>query len=164
LPQTSADCAYAVYATDRLVCDDPTLLVLDRRLVAALADAPTPSNPGPVIEDQEAWFRRSRLCAFRTDHAACVAQAYRERIAVLEALVSPAPSATGWCAPRGSGTMAAMANGAILLSRNGQPLAIATPEDTPWQPFVSYRLSHHTFIFRDSRGAVIARCKPTGRQ
>lgn len=83
LPQRGANCSAPTYATDQLVCSDPDLRRRDAEMLGYLdADAP-PTGAG--IEPQEAWFRRSRLCAMREAHRACIVAAYDERIAMLRA-------------------------------------------------------------------------------
>ena len=156
--QESADCTHPVYATDTLVCEDPALLALDRRLVAVLANAPAQTAPGGFIEDQGAWFRRSRLCAFRADHPACAAQAYLDRIAVLSMLTSPLPVTIGSCLHGETVAVAAEDHLVLVLARGGQAMAVATRAGGAWRPFVSYRRSGRSITFRNLGGEVIARC------
>lgn len=157
LAQSSAACDHPVYATDELVCGDPKLLALDRRLLAVLPKVADVVG-SPWIEDQQAWFRRSRLCAFRADHATCAAQAYRDRIAVLLALSSSSAEPAGPCnPPEVSASTADQAGNVALVSRR-KVIAVATPRGTAWQPFVSYRRSGRVITFRDFTGKVIARC------
>ena len=158
LPKVSADCAHPVYASDQLVCDDPGLLALDQQLVAVLARLPAKPVAGPLIEDQEAWFRRSRQCAFRPDHSACVAQAYRDRIAVLVTETSPVSKPTGRCS-RADMVMAAGNDSSVILTLDGEVIAVATAARPAWQPFVSYRRSGYVTTLRDLTGAVIVRCR-----
>ncbi|MFN4203370.1 MAG: hypothetical protein ACK4GM_09970 [Tabrizicola sp.] len=86
--QVSADCAAPVYATDRLVCSDAALRELDAHMLQLwrMAEARHRGN-GALRDAQIAWFRSRSLCAFGSDHRACVVTAYHKRIAALLALV-----------------------------------------------------------------------------
>jgi uncharacterized protein len=162
--QLSADCARAVYATDQLVCADPVLLALDRRLVALLATVPEQTVGSPWVEDQEAWFRRSRLCAFQIEHAACVAGAYHERIAVLSALASAPPRLTGRCSAGYAAKIATDGNGGVELMNGDRVIAVAAPGGAAWQPFISYRRTGKDITFRRLAGTVVARCRSKEKQ
>jgi uncharacterized protein len=86
--QSTANCATPTYASDQLVCADPALLALDRRMARLLANASSaaPHAALPWFEPQDAWFRRRGLCAFSPRHAACLKAAHGERIDLLSAL------------------------------------------------------------------------------
>ncbi|MEO9132848.1 MAG: hypothetical protein ABI240_16810 [Sphingomonas sp.] len=119
MPQTVADCARPVYATDQLVCEDPELLSLDRQLGDLMSKIPNDLLQGKWIEEPTAWFRRSRLCAFKEDHLGCIAQAYRDRIAVLSALALPVPKPTLQCTmSHGVALSGAFSDRLLLLTGN----------------------------------------------
>lgn len=81
--QFTADCVARTYASDQFVCADAELLELDRLLSAHIAQRrKTSPDDGEVDEDQD-WFRRSRLCAFESDHRECLLSAYCLRLALL---------------------------------------------------------------------------------
>lgn len=82
--QVSADCAAPVYASDHLVCADAELRALDTQMLRLwrMVEARHPEDGGLRVA-QAAWFRERSLCAFEADHRACVAAAYRSRIAAL---------------------------------------------------------------------------------
>jgi hypothetical protein len=86
--QISADCKAATYATDQLVCSDPTLLALDTEMARLWARV---EAEGRLDSDgrsaQMSWFRQRSLCAFDGDHRGCAIAAYRARIAALLALI-----------------------------------------------------------------------------
>lgn len=85
--QISADCALPVYATDRLVCSDSALRALDARMLRLwrMSEARHRSDAAAILDSQLAWFRSRSLCAFETDHRACVIATYRNRIEILQA-------------------------------------------------------------------------------
>lgn len=86
--QVAADCAAPIYATDQLVCSDATLRALDTQMLRLwrMAEARHRGN-GDGRDAQIAWFRSRSLCAFESDHRACVVTSYHNRIATLRALV-----------------------------------------------------------------------------
>lgn len=88
--QSFVDCSQPVYAVDQLVCDDPELLALERRLIELVGqldlDAVAATDPG--FEAQPEWFRRRALCAFASAQTACLRALYFDRIVTLEALAA----------------------------------------------------------------------------
>lgn len=86
--QVSADCAAPVYATDLLVCSDPTLRALDAQLLRfwVMAEGRHRLDDAERAAHAE-WFRNRSLCAFDADHRGCVVAAYHSRIATLLALL-----------------------------------------------------------------------------
>jgi uncharacterized protein len=90
--QIAANCEAPTYTSDMLVCADPGLLALDRRMRDDWAgvDVARVISPRALVEAQAVWFKRRSLCAFVEMHADCLKAAYAERIAVLEALRSAA--------------------------------------------------------------------------
>lgn len=80
--QVTADCEFPTYASDILVCDDDALLELDSALATRIAERTRQLPAGS--ENDEEWFRRSRLCAFETDHRDCLVTAYCQRVKALD--------------------------------------------------------------------------------
>lgn len=81
-PQVTADCKYPTYASDILVCEDGSLLELDSALATRIAERTRQLPAG--YENDEEWFRLSRLCAFETDHRDCLVTAYCQRVKALD--------------------------------------------------------------------------------
>lgn len=88
--QSFVDCSQPVYAADQLVCDDPELLAMERRLKELVGqidlDAVAAADPG--FETQPEWFRRRALCAFASAQTACLRALSFDRIVTLEALAA----------------------------------------------------------------------------
>lgn len=159
LPQTVADCGQPTYATDQLVCADPALRAADRELASLLASVPTARVTSRWIEDQDAWFRRSRRCAFQVDHAECAAAAYRERSTVLKALLADVPVTTGECRlTYGGRAGSAQMNDVTVLVGSGQIVAVAMPAGRSWTSFIAVSGSRRTSVLRNLTGTVVARC------
>ena len=160
------DCAAPIYASDRLVCADPGLLAADRALAALL---PPRTAPGVAIEDQGAWFRRSRLCAMRPDHAGCLRAAYRERIAVLTAARGFDPATAPWAANRCAPARAELAElpgGVVAVRRDrGGPvtLALAGADPALWTPFAWAATSGVRYTIRWLDGAAL-KCRVVHRR
>jgi uncharacterized protein len=169
--QSAANCDTPTYASDLLVCADPSLLALDRRMVGLLAGRSAPPKPAlHWFEAQEAWFRRRSLCAFSERHAACLRAAYTERIDLLTALAG-APSGQRSISLGAICPDAPWGNGAILLHApdrgpltmedgRGQVLVVASalkPQDD-WTPFVRFRSEGKTILVEPSGGTVL-RCR-----
>lgn len=100
--QVAATCESPIHASDMLVCGDPSLRALDARMRDAwdTLDFVGLVAPGAWVEAQQDWFRRRSLCAFSARHGECLQDAYRERIAVLEAprVVASRPARQGGAA------------------------------------------------------------------
>jgi uncharacterized protein YecT (DUF1311 family) len=143
--QGSADCQRPTYATDRLVCSDMGLAKLDASLARLLADLPhqSDSSDAPWLETQDAWFKRRSLCAFEENHSGCARQAYRIRIAELQAIVSMSGVSKPLRCPSLPGAVAftAMEDGLLVIrDGEGKVLLLAWPGETsPWRPFIVYR-------------------------
>lgn len=149
LPQRTADCARPVYASDQLVCTDPDLRRVDAELALSLARGG--ERTGRWIEDGEAWFRRSRLCAMRADHRQCLTDAYQERRLVLRA---PVTGDRG--KPCGVLGTARMPDGNVALYENDGRLAgVAMRPSRAWTPFVRISTSRRVL---DLAGKEIVRC------
>lgn len=86
--QFTADCARPVYASDRLVCQTPDLLEVDRKLAAKIAapDTVAPSADNGFAEGHGEWFRRRSRCAMQVEHRECLLAAYADRSDTLEAM------------------------------------------------------------------------------
>lgn len=153
--QEGADCMRPVYATDQLVCSDPALAKRDRRMVELLEKLPADRRQGRWIENQWAWFRRSRLCAFQAAQAACVAAAYDERIAVLSALLAPTPPSTGPCVTFPS---AAPGGRVVITLAADKVVAVGVAASPSWRPFVSQVVTRRGYVLCDVGGKVIVRC------
>lgn len=153
LAQSSADCERPTYASDHLVCGNADLRRLDGELVALLATGPTPA--GPLIEPQADWFRRSRTCAFLTNHAACLNAAYRERIGLLRAASRPPPADLA-CRP--SRLKAALQPEGLLIRDGANLMGIAAYVTDGWQPFLELRAGKHDYRVQDRQGRSAARC------
>jgi uncharacterized protein len=84
----TVNCEEPVYASDQLVCEDPELLAIDRRMGLLLEqlDLGAVEISRPTLEPQAYWFRRRSLCAFSDAHRACLRAMYIDRLVVLEAL------------------------------------------------------------------------------
>lgn len=135
--QSVADCRSTSYASDQLVCANEELLRLDRQL-AALLPFPEPIAAA-VIEPQGDWFRRSRMCAMRSDHFVCLRAAYRERIAIGSALRGKAIAEPAWretkC-KRGTVELADIGHGVTAVRRGTAVwLALSATELPSWTPF-----------------------------
>jgi hypothetical protein len=137
----AANCDAPIYAIDRLVCADSDLLALDRAIGGRLAQAiPAPS---PMIEDQAAWFRRRTLCAFQSDALACARLAYRERLAVLDALLAPTTASPLQvrCQSVAGDVRAWMTPDRVVLFRSGGAVfgvALRYDGPAPWRPFLTF--------------------------
>ena len=82
--QVTADCATPSYASDMLVCEDAGLRELDKSLAMRIAQREnTVAGPTGNDSDQD-WFRRSRLCAFESEHRECLVTAYCLRLALID--------------------------------------------------------------------------------
>ena len=156
--QIAADCDAPTYASDMLVCAEPGLLALDRRMRDEWAgvDVAGRISPRAWVEAQALWFKRRSLCAFVEMHADCLKAAYAERIAVLEALRSTAsrPSHQGTqaiCrdAPWGHMTVRLNSSAAGTLTiddRDARVMAVAMPLSVgaDWRPYVGFTVEGKT--------------------
>ena len=168
LPQDVADCRSPTYASDQFVCSNEELLALDRQLATLL---PVPAVADDVIfEDQGAWFKRSRLCAFRANQASCLRAAYRERIAVVGALRRQSLEPPLWqpvkCGRRQT-EFAELSHGMISIRWEGRiVLANAATELASWKPFAWARSSGAKLEVQNLDGlrlrcATISRRRPS---
>jgi len=81
----SFDCARAQSAQERLVCANDELAVLDNKLAQAFSAAKTahPAIVGDLVRSQAAWLKNAAQCTGNPS-AACLKQAYLDRIAQLQ--------------------------------------------------------------------------------
>lgn len=138
IEQHVADCGNPVYASDQLTCSDEALLELDGEL-ASLLPLAMPID-GLAVEDQSDWFRRSRMCALRSDHRACLIAAYRERIAVARSLSDLDVPALSWqsmnCRKRAKVEIAALPGDMIAVRHEGQVwIALRAINTETWLPY-----------------------------
>jgi uncharacterized protein len=87
--QVTADCDAPTYASDFLVCADVDLRQLDTVLARLIVQTNGGSRELGAQESDRDWFRRSRMCAFETDHRGCLRAAYCARVALLSAGNAP---------------------------------------------------------------------------
>jgi hypothetical protein len=171
--QVAADCRTPIYASDVVVCGDPTLLRLDNRMREMLGRGGPEigGQEGSLVESQEAWFRRRSLCAFSVQQAACLEAAYAERLAVLDALSRASEGASSSdtlsvCpnAPWGPKPVRVESEGqAPVLLRDswGRVLAVASfaGRNGDWSPYLRYQPAVSGFRLEPLDGVVI-NCDP----
>lgn len=138
--QITANCAAPVYASDQLICSDSGLLDAEKQIAELWRNTQPDWSPGPWLEQQDAWFRRRALCAFKTRHRECLAGANAERIAVLSAATGRPAGMAARCTGDGDPRT-------VSLSRTGDSLAaydqdrliwLALRANADWTPFVSW--------------------------
>lgn len=84
----SFDCSKASSLTERTICNNPTISVLDDKLGSAYKSAMSKTNDQSKLKaDQIAWIKESRLCG---GDSYCLEKSYKERISALSALTSQA--------------------------------------------------------------------------
>ena len=142
IEQFTANCVAPVYASERLICSDAELLGAEAQISDLWRAAEPNWSPGPWLEQQDAWFRRRALCAFQTEHRACLLGANAERVRVSSAALR-SPGATASPARcTGSGI-----SQVVSVDRRDQALAaydqrglawLAARAETHWKPFVSW--------------------------
>jgi uncharacterized protein len=169
LGQYAANCDSPTYASDVLACSDPLLRALDARMLDAWStlDLASVLAPDAWVEEQQEWFKRRSLCAFRERHADCLRDAYIERIAVLEALqrVASRPPRQGTptvCrdAPWGRAGLRLRApeTGALTIEDvDAHVVAAATQRrpDGPWRPYVVFSVDGGTVRLMVTGGATV---------
>jgi uncharacterized protein len=170
--QSAANCSTPTYASDQLVCADPALLALDRRMARLLAVASPAAAAAPLhwFEPQDVWFRRRSLCAFSPRHAACLKAAYGERIDLLSALADRAseqgrPALPAICndAPWGNGIVRLHLDQQAPLTiedGRGTVLVVASalqPRDD-WSPFLRFVIEDAGIQLKTA-GGIVFRCR-----
>lgn len=85
-PAPSFDCAAAADESEKIVCADPALAALDRRLAAVYADAlASPRADAAMIKaGQRGWIKGRADCWKADDKPACVREAYLTQIVQLQ--------------------------------------------------------------------------------
>jgi uncharacterized protein len=162
--QFTADCAAPVYASERLICSDSELLGTEAQIADLWRAAQPNWSPGPWLEQQEAWFRRRALCAFQTEHRACLQGANAERVRVLAA------------ASRRPGAIASPArcisedvSQTVSVDRRDQTLAaydqhgltwLASRADTHWRPFTVWEGGRSLTVVRADGTRLTCRVDP----
>lgn len=117
LDQVTAACDAPGYASDTLVCDDMELRKLDQLLLGKINRKRNLLPGSTDAESDKDWFRRSRLCAFESDHRNCMLAAYCLRLTML----SPPDQANPRVCRPSNQSIAASA-----ISRHGLALAGTT--------------------------------------
>lgn len=139
IEQESADCEHSSYASDQLVCSDESLTALDRELKALLPVRA--EQHGLLIEPQTDWFKRSRVCAFQTNHLGCLRAAYRERIAIVRAAHQFDVNSMQWIAlkcGKAAIDLGPLDNGVYAVRRDDKiELALAATELAAWKPYLA---------------------------
>ena len=141
LEQVTANCAAPVYASDQLICSDPELRDAEVHIGELWRTAGPNASSGPWLEPQDAWFRRRALCAFQTQHRACLLSANAERITVLSTPTQiPARPVSARCTSHGSTqTVSLDRSNGWVAAYDQQGLAwLALRTNGDWKPFVSW--------------------------
>jgi uncharacterized protein len=162
VPQRTALCASPTFATDQLVCGDAGLRERDQRLADLYARADRMGLPeeGEGFESAHAWFLRRSRCAFEAVHRECALAAYRERSALIEALLTaPAvrPLETVCGARRWQSVQVGTSEGiqVLVLTAGDGHLAGAAPmdeSDPAWRPFLTARVAGRELTLTSSDG------------
>ncbi|MCB1789659.1 MAG: MliC family protein [Gammaproteobacteria bacterium] len=90
-PETPPGPAFSCASVDdtrieHMICTDATLAALDRKLGSVYAQARVLSNTGSALKvEQRGWIKGRNECWKDEDETACIASAYRLRIAELQA-------------------------------------------------------------------------------
>lgn len=99
----SYDCSAARGIIETLICQDPALSALDRKMADVYAAAEhKASNEFPMTlrPEQRGWVKGRNECWKSDDRTACVSESYRLRIAELQAryrLIEPLATVTYLC-------------------------------------------------------------------
>lgn len=96
----SFNCAAAASEAEKLVCSDPALAALDRRLaeVYARASAAPGADQGRLAAEQHGWAKGRDDCWKSIERSRCVSEAYMTRTAQLQIDngEAPAPEAAAY--------------------------------------------------------------------
>lgn len=172
--QHAANCTSPTYASDQLVCSDPDLLAIDRAVAEAVqvvGDAVSSPN-SPLVEAQEAWFRRRSLCARMATHKDCLMAAYADRLVVLKAMTAPPPSSppTWTCEVKqfGAVTIHSLPTALVLIDpASGKVAGVASNGTSAgksgWLPFLRILSSRRKTVLIDSYSTT-SRCQPASRR
>jgi uncharacterized protein len=79
------DCAKAASPTEKLICGDKTLAMLDRETtrLLTLAREDASASQANILKDQENWIKQRNECMSSTDKQRCLAESYVGRINAL---------------------------------------------------------------------------------
>lgn len=120
---------------ERTLCGDASLRALDVQMTAAYRDArnSAPANvKKQILEAQRAWLDRRNACEGQPDTTACLADAYRSRIAELSSGQAPDVTPPPLPAPAIEAPDSQQAPGALLTPRlRGDASSLVTPDDYP---------------------------------
>jgi uncharacterized protein len=110
LPQQAAapvtpsfDCRADTNAVERAICGDPGLSVRDRILAERyyrLADTLPQAERFALRDQQRDWIRRRNACTQSGSQPQCIAQAYDQRLAQLQAMAGGPPQQVATLAPQ----------------------------------------------------------------
>jgi len=84
----SVDCASSTGGIDAVICGDPALAALDRKLVdvyAAASKAASSEQKNRLFAEQQSWLVERNRCTGAQDRAVCARDQYTRRIADLQA-------------------------------------------------------------------------------
>lgn len=158
--QRRTDCGRPQYASDALVCGDPALLAVDAEIAAM--DTQPPLAASAIWEDQAAWLRRRSLCAFKTDHRACLVAAYADRRSLLTALATASTQSLTCTGPwQGRPLIGNVfyAGQPLTIRENGLLLGVATPAGADWQPILAWRRAGRSAKLKTQDGRQFT-CRP----
>jgi len=79
------DCTKAANPTEKLICGDKTLAMLDRETtrLLTLAREDASASQATIVKDQENWIKQRNECMSSTDKQRCFAESYVGRINTL---------------------------------------------------------------------------------
>jgi len=162
--QPTAVCDRPVYATDQLVCGDEQLRTVDARLgeLYAAADRSGLPDGSQLFESASEWFRRRSLCAFKFSHRSCALAAYRERLAVVQTLITdhgrplPLNVTCGNAAWRGDRRRVPDSD-TLVLEQDGRPIGVAVVEapDPLWPAFLRADITGRQLTLTPLAGAPL---------
>jgi len=159
--QSNTNCANPTYASDYLVCEDSALREADIHLASlssrlAAQDAFTADA---LWENDGEWFRRSRMCAFQSDHRECLLSAYSNRLAVVAAALDPVsdsdPVQCSGIWPEEPMQVSAFSDRVLVMRHANGIVAIATTvsaSDAHWQPYLYYTRASGSLEFKQIDG------------
>lgn len=127
----SYDCGAARGIIETLICQEPALAVLDRRMSEVYAAAERRASdefPSVLKPAQRGWVKARNDCWRSEDRRGCVSESYRLRIAELQAryrLIEPVATVT-WRCPDQSEVVAAYFNTdpPTLMAKRGSSVSL----------------------------------------
>ena len=102
----SFDCADTFGSVEEMICDDPALMALDRRLndlYAHKIENIDADEALPIRAFQRGWIKARNACSKSNDPRQCVVDIYNDRIAELEASLPHQFEGTSWRVARIAG-------------------------------------------------------------